>query len=185
MVITVWWLSHGPMDSGTTSNGVPHEPMPEQPWRAKVEPELDEPPETGLPESEPVSSVATLFREQFEQFLPTIQREWPEVARHTLEATRGSLDTVVEVIARQTGRTSDGVKDQLLDLLTLGEDQAQQWADSLRPLEEQLEQLLDDLNTNLRPRIEKPVRERPLMALGLAAGVGLLLGLMLSGRRSS
>ena len=183
MVITVWWLSHGPMDSGTTSNGVPHEPMPEQPWRAKVEP--DEPPETGLPESEPVSPVATLFREQFEQFLPTIQREWPEVARHTLEATRGSLDTVVEVIARQTGRTSDGVKDQLLDLLTLGEDQAQQWADSLRPLEEQLEQLLDDLNTNLRPRIEKPVRERPLMALGLAAGVGLLLGLMLSGRRSS
>ena len=185
MVITVWWLSHGPMDSGTTSNGVPHEPMPEQPWRAKVEPELDEPPETGLPESEPVSPVATLFREQFEQFLPMIQREWPEVARHTLEATRGSLDTVVEVIARQTGRTSDGVKDQLLDLLTLGEDQAQQWADSLRPLEEQLEQLLDDLNTNLRPRIEKPVRERPLMALGLAAGVGLLLGLMLSGRRSS
>lgn len=180
MVITVWWLSHGPMDSGTTSNGVPHEPMPEQPWRAKIEPELDE-----LPESEPVSPVATLFREQFEQFLPTIQREWPEVARHTLEATRGSLDTVVEVIARQTGRTSDGVKDQLLDLLTLGEDQAQQWADSLRPLEEQLEQLLDDLNTNLRPRIEKPVRERPLMALGLAAGVGLLLGLMLSGRRSS
>ena len=173
------------MDSGTTSNGVPHEPMPEQPWRAKIEPELDEPPESGLPESEPVSPVATLFREQFEQFLPMIQREWPEVARHTLEATRGSLDTVVEVIARQTGRTSDGVKDQLLDLLTLGEDQAQQWADSLRPLEEQLEQLLDDLNTNLRPRIEKPVRERPLMALGLAAGVGLLLGLMLSGRRSS
>ena len=185
MVITVWWLSHGPMDSGTTSNGVPHEPMPEQPWRAKIEPELDEPPESGLPESEPVSPVATLFREQFEQFLPMIQREWPEVARHTLEATRGSLDTVVEVIARQTGRTSDGVKDQLLDLLTLGEDQAQQWADSLRPLEEQLEQLLDDLNTTLRPRIEKPVRERPLMALGLAAGVGLLLGLMLSGRRSS
>ena len=185
MVITVWWLSHGPMDSGTTSNGVPQEPIPEQPWRAKIEPELDEPPESGLPESEPVSPVATLFREQFEQFLPMIQREWPEVARHTLEATRGSFDTVVEVIARQTGRTSDGVKDQLLDLLTLGEDQAQQWADSLRPLEEQLEQLLDDLNTTLRPRIEKPVRERPLMALGLAAGVGLLLGLMLSGRRSS
>ena len=55
----------------------------------------------------------------------------------------------------------------------------------IRDREEQLEQLLDDLNTNLRPRIEKPVRERPLMALGLAAGVGVLLGLMLSGRRSS
>ncbi|NDG00159.1 MAG: hypothetical protein EB123_01690 [Synechococcaceae bacterium WBB_32_011] len=55
--------------------------------------------------------------------------------------------------------------------------------DSLQPLEEQLEQLLDDLNANLRPKIEQPVRERPLLALGLAAGVGLLAGLLLSGRR--
>ena len=77
------------MDSGTTSNGVPQEPMPEQPWQEKVEPERDE-----SPERESVSPVATLFREHFEQFLPTIQQEWPEVARHTLEATRGSLDTV-------------------------------------------------------------------------------------------
>ena len=56
--------------------------------------------------------------------------------------------------------------------------------DALRPLEDQLEQLLDDLNSTLRPRIEKPVRERPLMALGIAAGVGLVVGLLLySGRR--
>ena len=137
------------------------------------------PPERG-------GSGAALFRERFETLLPTIQREWPEVARHTLEATRGSLDTVVEVIARQTGRTSEGVKEQLMELLHVTGDQAHHLADTLRPLEEQLEQLLDDLNTTLRPRIEKPVRERPLMALGLAAGVGLLTGLLLaSGRRSA
>ena len=129
---------------------------------------------------------AALFRDRFESLLPTIQREWPEVARHTLEATRGSLDTVVEVIARQTGRTSEGVQEQLLELLQVSGDQVGHLADSLRPLEEQLEQLLDDLNANLRPRIEKPVRQRPLMALGIAAGVGLLTGLLLaSGRRSS
>jgi hypothetical protein len=135
---------------------------------------------------DPETSVGpALFRERFESLLPTIQREWPEVARHTLEATRGSFDTVVEVIARQTGSTSEGIKQQLLDLVQVTGDQAHQLADSLRPLEETLENLLDDLHHTLRPRIEKPVRERPLMALGIAAGVGLLTGLLLaSGRRS-
>lgn len=134
----------------------------------------------------PETFAASQFRDRFESLLPSIQQEWPEVARHTLEATRGSFDSVVEVIARQTGRTSEGVKQQLLDLLQVTGDQAHQLADSLRPLEEQLEQLLDDLNASLRPRIEKPVRERPLMALGVAAGVGVLVGLLLaSGRRSA
>ena len=132
------------------------------------------------------SPAASQFRDRFESLLPSIQREWPEVARSTLEATRGSFDTVVEVIARQTGRTSEGVKQQLLELVQVTGDQAHHLADSLRPLEEQLEQLLDDLNASLRPRIEKPVRERPLMALGIAAGVGVLVGLLLaSGRRSA
>jgi ElaB/YqjD/DUF883 family membrane-anchored ribosome-binding protein len=130
--------------------------------------------------------TASQFRDRFESLLPSIQQEWPEVARHTLEATRGSFDSVVEVIARQSGRTSEVVKQQLLELLQVTGDQAHQLADSLRPLEEQLEQLLDDLNSSLRPRIEKPVRERPLMALGVAAGVGVLVGLLLaSGRRSA
>ena len=118
--------------------------------------------------------------------MPSIQKEWPEVARHTLEATRGSFDHVVEVISHQSGVTTAGVKQQLLDLVNVTGEQAGHVVDSLRPLEEQLEHLLDDLNTTLRPRIEKPVRERPLMALGIAAGVVLLVGLLLSsGRRSA
>lgn len=126
------------------------------------------------------------FRERFEALLPVLQKEWPEVARHTLEATRGSFDHLVEVIAGQTGRTSVVVREQLLELMQVSGDQAQQLADSLKPLEEQLEHLLDELNGTLRPRLEKPVRERPLLALGIAAGLGLLTGLLLaSGRRSS
>ena len=113
------------------------------------------------------------------------QKEWPEVARHTLEATRGSFDHVVDVISRQSGTTAAGVRQQLTDLLHVTTEQASHMAENLKPLEEQLESLLDELNTTLRPRIEKPVREKPLMALGIAAGVGLVLGMLLSGRRSA
>ena len=165
-------------DTDTPSNGYGPEvgaavaPLPE------VEQEL---PSTGARAAGP-----TLFLERFEQLLPSIQKEWPQVAQHTLEATRGSLDKVVDVIARQTGRTSEGVKAQLMELVHVTGDQAHHLADSLKPLEDQLEHLLDELNTSLRPRIEKPVRERPLLALGVAAGVGLLTGLLLaSGRRSA
>jgi hypothetical protein len=125
------------------------------------------------------------FRERFETLLPTIQKEWPQVARDTLEATRGSFDEVVSVITEKTGRTAHGVQEQLLELLHVAGDQTRQLADSLEPLERQLENLLDELNSSLRPKIEKPVREKPLVALGIAAGVGLLTGLLLaSGRRS-
>jgi ElaB/YqjD/DUF883 family membrane-anchored ribosome-binding protein len=148
----------------------------------------------GVADSGGGPSPVLQFRERFESLLPGIQREWPEVARHTVEATRGSLDHAVEVISRQTGHASDVVRARLLDLVRATGDQAQQVgdtvaqqvSDTLRPLEEQLESLLDDLNTTLRPKIEKPVRDRPLLALGVAAGVGLLAGLLLaSGRRSA
>lgn len=168
------------MDFDTPANGVGSE----------VGAAVSTPPEpqgdTPVPSAGARSATPALFRERFQALLPTIQQEWPEVARQTLEATRGSFDKVVEVIAEQTGRTSEGVKAQLMDLVHVTTDQAHHFADSLKPLEDQLEHLLDELNTTLRPRIEKPVRERPLMALGLAAGVGLLTGLLLaSGRRSA
>jgi ElaB/YqjD/DUF883 family membrane-anchored ribosome-binding protein len=108
------------------------------------------------------------------------------VARQTLEATRGSFDDVAHVIAEQSGRTVTAVKQQLLELVDVAGDQTQRLGQTLQPLEQQLESLLDELNATLRPRIEKPVRERPLLALGLAAGVGVVLGLLLgSGRRSA
>lgn len=133
----------------------------------------------------PYAAAVAQLRDQFQALLPAIQRQWPEVALQTLEATRGGLEPLVQVITEQTGRTSEVVRDQLLDLAQATSQQAHQLVDALQPLEEQLERLLDDLNTTLRPRIERPVRARPLLSIGVAAGVGLLLGLVLaSGRRS-
>ncbi len=154
---------------------------------------MDPQSEREIPQSEQGQQAASAqpeggyetFRERFETLIPTIQREWPEVARHTLEATRGSLDEVASVIASQTGRTATVVHGQLLELLHVAEKQTHRLAHELEPLEDQLERLLDELDATLRPRIEKPVRERPLLALGIAAGVGLLTGLLLSSARRS
>merc|ERR1712138_44050 len=121
------------------------------------------------------------FRERFEALLPTIQRRWPELARHTLEATRGSMDEVVRLIEQNTGLTPQGIREQLEELMHSAGDRGKHLADSLEPLEQQLEELLDELNSSLRPRIERPVRQRPLLSIGVALSVGVLLGAMLGG----
>lgn len=123
------------------------------------------------------------FRERFEALLPRIQEQWPSVARHSLEASRGSLEEVAAVIASQTGRTATVVQEQLLELLQVAGEQTARLADGLEPLEQQLQRLLDELDATLRPRLEAPVRQRPLLAVGLAAGLGLLVGMLLSSRR--
>ena len=123
------------------------------------------------------------FSERFESLLPKIQERWPNLAKQTLEATRGSLDEVVRVISEHSGKTSQGVQEQLEDLFNTASDRTKNLADSLEPLEKQLEDLLDELNSTLRPRIEKPVRQRPLVAIGIATGIGVLLGMLLVGGR--
>ena len=123
------------------------------------------------------------FTEQFDNLLPRIQERWPDLAKQTLEATKGSLDDLINVISIHSGNNSFGVKEQLEEILHSATDKTRGLAESLEPLEKQLEDLLDELNTTLRPRIEKPVRKRPILALGIAAGSGVLFGILLGGGR--
>ena len=124
------------------------------------------------------------FSERFESLLPKIQEHWPDLAKQTLEATRGSLDEVVRVISQHSGKTTYGVKEQLEELFDSASDHTKNLAESLEPLETQLEELLDELNNTLRPRIEKPIRQRPLLAIGIATGIGVILGMMLNGGKN-
>ena len=137
------------------------------------------------PSQEEDKDFAQRFRDHFESLVPEIQRRWPEVTHQALEATRGSFDEVVQLIASQGDRAVQTVQQQLEDLMHQPGDGVRRFADTLEPLEEQLEQLLDDLNATLRPKIERPVRERPLLALAIAAGVGVLVGALLTGGRRS
>ena len=123
------------------------------------------------------------FAEQFDNLLPKIQERWPDLARQTLEASKGSLDELINVISIHSGKNSFGVKQQLEEIFHSATDTTRGLAESLEPLEKQLEDLLDELNSTLRPRIETPVRKRPLLAIGIAAGIGVLFGILLGGGR--
>ncbi len=123
------------------------------------------------------------FNEQFDNLLPKIQERWPNLARQTLEASKGSLDDLINVISVHSGKNSFGVQEQLQEIFHSATDTTRGLAESLEPLEKQLEDLLDELNSTLRPRIEKPVRKRPLLAIGIAAGIGVLFGILLGGGR--
>ena len=121
------------------------------------------------------------FNDQFENLLPKIQERWPDLARQTLEATKGSLEDLINVISLHSGKNSLGVQEQLEEIFHSATDTTRGLAESLVPLEQQLEDILDELNSTLRPRIEKPVRERPLLAVGIAAGIGILFGILIGG----
>ena len=121
------------------------------------------------------------FNEQFDNLLPKIQERWPDLAKQTLEATKGSLEDLINVISVHSGNNSFGVQKQLEEIFHSATDTTKGLAESLEPLEKQLEDLLDELNSTLRPRIEKPVRKRPLLAIGIAAGIGVLFGILLGG----
>jgi len=143
------------------------------------------------PSSNSVESVEAIadkspeqwFNDQFDNILPKIQERWPDLARQTLEATKGSLDDLIDVISEHSGKNSFGVKEQLEEVFHSATDTTRGLAESLEPLEKQLEDLLDELNSTLRPKIEKPVRKRPLLAIGIAAGIGVLFGILLGGGR--
>tara|TARA_B100000965_G_C18900542_1_gene460098 strand:+ start:28 stop:492 length:465 start_codon:yes stop_codon:yes gene_type:complete len=128
-------------------------------------------------------STEQWFTEQFDKILPKIQEQWPDLAKQTLEATKGSFDDLINVISIHSGKNSFGVKEQLEEIFHSATDTTKGLAESLEPLEKQLEDLLDELNSTLRPRIERPVRKRPLLAIGIAAGIGVLFGILLGGGR--
>ena len=57
------------------------------------------------------------------------------------------MDEVVRLIEKNTGLTPEGVREQLEELMQAAEEHGRSLADNLDPLEQQLEQLLDELNS--------------------------------------
>ncbi|MBO6959670.1 MAG: hypothetical protein JJ847_02060 [Prochlorococcus marinus CUG1438] len=134
-----------------------------------------------LPEHE-VNSEKWLL-EKIDSLIPLIKEKWPTIAQQTLEATKGSIDDLVEVIASHSGTSAIGIKRQLFEIIDSISANNWEISDKIEPIESQLEELLEELNNTLRPKIESPIRKKPLLAIAIAASIGLLIGTLLNNGR--
>tara|TARA_Y100001970_G_scaffold154268_1_gene188893 strand:- start:1788 stop:2249 length:462 start_codon:yes stop_codon:yes gene_type:complete len=120
------------------------------------------------------------LREKLDNLIPLIQEKWPNLASQTIKATKGSIDELVNVIEKNTGNSNLGIKKQLFEIID--SIQANNWeiTEQIEPIETQLEELLDELNQTLRPKIESPIRQKPILSIAIAAGIGLIIGSLIN-----
>ena len=137
---------------------------------------------SNLPEREVLSEKWLL--EKIDSLIPLIKEKWPYIAQQTLEATKGSIDDLVEVIASHSGTSAIRIKSQLFEIIDSIRENNWEISEKIEPIESQLEELLEELNDTLRTKIESPIRKKPLLSIAIAAGVGLLIGTLInSGRK--
>ena len=149
------------------------------PPKEEVEEKVDN---SELPKQEVISEKWLL--EKIDSLIPLIKEKWPNIAQQTLEATKVSIDDLVEVISINTGTSALGIKRQLFEIIDSIRENKWEISEKIEPIESQLEELLEELNNTLRPKIESPIRKKPLLSIAIAAGIGLLIGTLLnSGRK--
>jgi len=134
-----------------------------------------------LPEHEVISEKWIL--EKIDSLIPLIKEKWPTIAQQTLETTKGSIDDLVEVIASHSGTSAIGIKHQLFEIIDSIREKNWELSEKIEPIESQLEELLEELNSTLRPKIESPIRKKPILSIAIAAGIGFFIGTLLNNGR--
>ena len=130
--------------------------------------------DSALPNKEGISEK--WLREKIDSLIPLIQEKWPSIAKQTLETAKGSIDDLVGVIANHTETSNNGIKNQLFEIINSIQENNWEISEKIEPIESQLEELLDELNNTLRPKIESPIRKKPILSIAIAAGIGILIG---------
>tara|TARA_Y100000589_G_scaffold213085_1_gene200950 strand:+ start:593 stop:1054 length:462 start_codon:yes stop_codon:yes gene_type:complete len=122
------------------------------------------------------------LQDKLESIIPLIQERWPDIAQQTIEATKGSIDDLANIISSHTGKSPINIKDQLFEIINSIQSNNWEISDHIQPIEDQLEELLEELNKTLRPKIENPIRRKPILSIAIAAGIGLFIGSVITNR---
>ena len=86
-----------------------------------------------LPEKEVISEKWLL--EKIDSLIPLIKEKWPNIAKQTLEATKGSIDDLVEVIASHSGTSVIGTKSQLFEIIDSIRENNLEISEKIEPIE--------------------------------------------------
>jgi ElaB/YqjD/DUF883 family membrane-anchored ribosome-binding protein len=126
------------------------------------------------------------FRAAFARVRPLMEKEWPAIDGAAIEATAGELDKVVDLVARETEKNRDAVKQQLFELHAKATrrrvDRLEQIVDRL---EKKTREIADKVKRDYAPKAEAKIKENLWVSLLVALGLGMLIGLILrlGGRR--
>ena len=55
-------------------------------------------------------------------------------------------------------------------------EQSRHMADAIDPLQKKLDLKLNELDETLRPKLEQPVKEKPVLSVALSASAGVFIG---------
>ena len=102
---------------------------------------------SNLPEREVLSEKWLL--EKIDSLIPLIKEKWPNIAQQTLEATKGSIDDLIEVIATHSGTSVIGIKSQLFEIIDSIRENNWEISEKIEPIESQLEEVLAVSYTHL------------------------------------
>jgi len=83
------------------------------------------------------------FLEKIDSLIPLIKEKWPTIAQQTLEAAKGSIDDLVEVISSHSGTSAIGIKHQLFEIIDSIRENNWEISEKIEPIESQLEELLE------------------------------------------
>lgn len=140
---------------------------------------------------------AARFQARFDQLREPILEEWPGVDGEALDATGGQLELVVALVAEHTGRTHALTRRLLRELMaeldlppeprpqvrSVAREPEPPHLDALDRLFNTLESHLDDLTKQVKsdvtPLAVDTVRQHLGLALLIAGGLGMMLGLTL------
>lgn len=124
----------------------------------------------------------------FDTLRPLLLAEWPALDRAALDATGGDLDAVVALLVELTGQPAAELRQKVDDLVAVAGDSrgrvaAARLESALRRMEARANELRDRVKDDLVPEAEQKIKDNLLASLLIALGLGVILGLLMGGRR--